>query len=269
MTVIDGATRTTYEITPHAARLCLSSSTVGESEMIDNRLTTYGASVRLRDWEMTSARLTQLERLAKPPASATLAQLVRGCAFALAVIVGISAPPHPGSADEASVAFIRALGDQAVSVIRRSDMPLPNKAVYFSRMIHRDFDLTGICRFVLGPYWRVATPNERKQFRILFVDRLVRFYGQRLAQSGDGDFVVTGGRTGPDGVIVTSKIISQQAAPIAVDWRLGISHGVYKIKDVAIDGVSMALAQRSQIAELMASEGGQLGTMLATMREGG
>lgn len=62
----------------------------------------------------------------------------------------------------------------------------------------------------------------------------VHFYGQRLAQSGDGDFVVTGGRTALDGVIVTSQIISQQAAPIAMDWRLGISHSVYKIEDVAI-----------------------------------
>jgi hypothetical protein len=31
----------------------------------------------------------------------------------------------------------------------------------------------------------------------------VRFYGQRLAQSASGDFVVTGSRIGSDGVIVT------------------------------------------------------------------
>jgi hypothetical protein len=33
----------------------------------------------------------------------------------------------------------------------RSDMQLAEKASYFHRVIHRDFDLTGICRFVLGP----------------------------------------------------------------------------------------------------------------------
>src|SRR5262249_3838643 len=72
----------------------------------------------------------------------------------------------------------------------------------------------------------------------------------------------------PDGVIVSSRIIPQQGAPIAVDWRLGIKDGVYKIKDVAIDGVSMALAQRSEIAEGMAREGGQAGMLPATMGEG-
>ena len=67
--------------------------------------------------------------------------------------------------------------------------------------------------------------------------------------------------------VVTSQIIRPEGAPIEVDWRLGISDGVYKIKDVAIDGVSMALAQRSAISQLIAREGGQVGMLLATMRQ--
>jgi ABC-type transporter MlaC component len=66
-------------------------------------------------------------------------------------------------------------------------MQLTEKAVYFRQVIHQDFDPTGISRFVLGSYWRVASPAERRQFRSLFVDRLVRFHGRQLAQSGDGE----------------------------------------------------------------------------------
>jgi ABC-type transporter MlaC component len=105
---------------------------------------------------------------------------------------------------------------------------------------------------MLGPYWRVASPVEQQQFCDGFADRLVRFYGQRLAQSGSGDFAVTGSRIGSDGVIVTSRIIPPQGATITVDWRLGVSDGVYKIEDVAIDGISMEAAQRSEIAALIA-----------------
>ena len=140
-------------------------------------------------------------------------------------------------------------------------------------MIHQDFDLTGISRFVLGSYWRIASPAERQEFSDLFADHLIRFYGRRLAQSGDGSFIVTGSRSDPAGVIVTSRIIRQEGRqggpPLAVDWRLGVSDGVYKIEDVAIDGVSMALAQRSEIAALIAREGGQVGMVLAKMRGGG
>jgi phospholipid transport system substrate-binding protein len=202
----------------------------------------------------------------KPAIGPGLALFAKGLALALAVIAGVSVGPRAAAADETPAQFIRVLGEQAVAVIR-SDMPLTGKAAYFRQMIHRDFDLTGISRFVLGPYWRVASPAERHKFRSLFADRLVRFYGRQLGQSGDGDFVLTGSRASPDGVVVTSQIIHARVGAIAVDWELGVSHGLYRIKDVAIDGVSMALAQRSDIAEIVARNGGQLRVLLATMRE--
>ncbi len=215
-----------------------------------------------RDPQNSSAPLTRPEQ---PAGGTGLATLAKGFVLTLAVIAGLSVAPRPAAADEAPIAFIRTLGTQAVSVIR-SEVPLPNKAYYFGQMVRQDFDLAGICRFVLGAYWRLASPTERQEFCADFADRLVRFYGRQLAQSGDGDFVVTGSRTDPDGVIVTSRIIRAQGAPIAVEWRLGVSDGHYKIEDLAIDGVSMALAQRSEIAALIAREGGQIGTLLATMR---
>ena len=213
-----------------------------------------------------SSRATQCQRLVKPAAGPALGLFAKSFVLAVAVIAGLSVAPRFAAADDTPVAFIRALGEQALSVIRRPDIPLATKAAYFDQMVRQDFDVIGICRFVLGPYWRVASPAEQQQFCDGFADRLVRFYGQRLAQSGSGSFVVTGGRSSSDGVVVTSRIISPQGAPIAVDWRLGISDGAYKIKDVAIDGVSMALAQRSEIAALIAREGGQVGMLLTTMR---
>ena len=211
-------------------------------------------------------RSMPLARRNKPTAGAAPAMLAKGFVLILAVIAGLSAAPAPAAADGAPIAFIRALGDQAVSVLR-SNMPLTTKATYFDQMVRQDFDLTGISRFALGPYWRVASPAERQQFCDGFADRLVRIYGRQLAQSGDGDFVVTGSRTSPSGgIIVNSRIVRPQDASIAVDWRLGIRDGVYKIEDVAIDGVSMALAQRSEIAALIARGGGQVGMLLAAMR---
>jgi phospholipid transport system substrate-binding protein len=203
-------------------------------------------------------------RREKPAVSIGLGKRAKGLALAVAVIAGFSAGVRPAAADEAPVAFIRTLGTQAVSVIR-SPTPLFEKAAYFDQLVRQDFDLTGLCRFVLGPYWRISSPAERQQFCNGFADRMVRFYGRQLAQSGDGDFVVTGSRTDPDGVAVTSQIVRPQAPAIAVDWRLGVSDGHYKIEDVAIDGVSMALTERSEIAAQIARDGGQVEMLLATM----
>jgi phospholipid transport system substrate-binding protein len=219
---------------------------------LEQLLQHIAARLARRDQRDSRSHATQCQPAVKPAASTAFALFAKGFALAVAVIAGLSAAPRSAAADDAPVAFIRALGGQAVSVIRRPDIPLATKAAYFDQMVRQDFDVTGICRFVLGPYWRVASPAEQQQFCDGFADRLVRFYGQRLGQSGSGNFAVTGSRIGSGGVIVTSRIIPPQGAPIAVDWRLGINDGFYKIEDVSIDGVSMALAQRSEITALIA-----------------
>jgi phospholipid transport system substrate-binding protein len=202
-------------------------------------------------------------------AAKTAARFAKGLAMAFALLTAVSAGFNSAIADDAPVAFIRALGDQALSVINRRDMSPGSKSDYFGRLIRQDFDLPGISRFVLGPYWRTASPAEQQEFANLFTERLIKFYGRRLAESGDGNFVVTGSRTGPDGLTVTSRIVSRQAAPIALDWRLAAVDGHYSIEDVAIDGVSMALAQRSEIGQLIARRGGQVRMLLASMRNEG
>jgi phospholipid transport system substrate-binding protein len=229
----------------------------------EDLLRRVAASLSRRDPQERSESVTRRE---KPAIGTGLGKLAKGLALALAVIAGVSGAPRPAAADEVPVAFIRTLGAQAVSVIR-SSMPLFEKGAYFDQMVRQDFDLTGICRFVLGPYWRVSSPAERQQFCDGFADRMVRFYGRQLAQSGDGDFIITGSRTDPAGMIVTSEIVGPQAGAIAVDWRLGVSDGHYKIEDVAIDGISMALTERSEIAAQIARDGGQVEALLAAMDE--
>ena len=36
-------------------------------------------------------------------------------------------------------------------------------------MLHQDADLDGISRFVLGPYWRIASVEQRPEFEGLVV----------------------------------------------------------------------------------------------------
>jgi len=136
-------------------------------------------------------------------------------------------------------------------------------------MLRQDADLDRISRFVLGPYWRIASAEQQQEFQKLFEDFLIRSDGPLLAKYSGGTFRVTGSRTDPAGVIVTSQITSPQGPPIEMDWRLGISDGRYKIQDVSIDGVSAVMSRRSEVDAMMARAGGQVATLLAMMRQEG
>ena len=194
-------------------------------------------------------------------------EYARNVAVAAAVGAGLVWAPLPAAAADAPTAFISSLGQQALTVIRRPDVSIDGKTTYFRQLLRQDFDMTGISQFVLGPYWRVANPGERQQFSDLLTQRIIDVYGRRLAQASEGNFVVTGSRPDPDGVVVTSRIIARGSAPIAVDWRLGTSNGHYAIEDVSIDGISMVVAERSEIGAQIGRSGGQLTLLLAAMRE--
>jgi|GEM_PF-340743 phospholipid transport system substrate-binding protein len=192
-----------------------------------------------------------------------LARLARILAGAGVVIAGVSAAPYPAATP---ADFIGALGAQALKVVR-SHAAWAQKAAYFEHMLRRDFDLVGLSRFVLGPYWRLASKAQRQEFRNLLEERIVRFNGERLLHYGGERFRVTGSQVTPAGGIVTSVITRPQGPPIEVDWRLRVSNGLYKISDLTIDGVSMALTLRSEFSRLIQREGGQVAPFLARLRQ--
>ena len=200
------------------------------------------------------------------PGFAAVVELARVITIALVVTAGLLLTPRFAAVGDDPADFIRILGNQGLAVIR-SGANLDQKVTYFHQMLRRDFALTEISRFVLGPYWRVASGAQRREFRSLFEDYLVHYYGQQFSQYGGEGLRVNGSRTDPTGVMVTSQIIRLQGPPIEVDWRLAVSDGRYKISDVNIDGVSMALTQRSEFAAIVQRNGGRVAGLLAAMRE--
>ena len=53
----------------------------------------------------------------------------------------------------------------------------------FRELFRQDFDVPGIARFVLGRYWRIATPAQQQEFLRLFTRYIVLAYSARLANT--------------------------------------------------------------------------------------
>src|SRR5262249_32280675 len=133
---------------------------------------------------------------------------------------------------------------------------------------HSDFDCAGIARFVLGRYWRSASEEEQQEFVKLFEDYVVFVYATRLSNFGGETMKVRGSRSDGDGVVGSAEVASPGApAALKIDWRLVTENGAYKINDVIVEGVSMAVTQRSEFASVVQRNGGQLRGLIAMMRE--
>jgi len=182
---------------------------------------------------------------------------------AFVVLAGALAPAIPGAAAADPAAMISNLGSQALQVLGK-DATQSQRVARFRDLLREDFDVPGIARFVLGRYWNTATEEQRAEFT-KFEDYIAVAYATRLAEYTGETFKVIGSRPEADGAIVSSQILRPAgAAPVKVDWRVT---GRNKISDVSVDGISMAVTQRSEFASVIQHNGGQVQGLIAMLRD--
>src|SRR4051794_3094249 len=88
-------------------------------------------------------------------------------------------------------AFVGALGARALEVLGPG-VPVAQRQARFRELLRNDFDIPGISQFVLGRYWRAATPPEQQEFLQLFPEYLVQAYSARLGEYGGAPLPVLG-----------------------------------------------------------------------------
>ncbi len=184
---------------------------------------------------------------------------------ALILIGGALAAAGLAAPDPAAV--ISNLGNRALEVLGKNATPA-QRVARFHELFREDFDVPGIARFVLGRYWKTATPEQQEEFVKLFEDYIALVYSSQLAAYSGETLKVTGSRPEPEGAVVASEIIRPTGTPpVKVEWHLTDRSGTYKINDVAVDGISMAVTQRSEFASVIQRNGGQVQGLITQLRE--
>jgi phospholipid transport system substrate-binding protein len=183
------------------------------------------------------------------------------------LVIGILLPGRPAAAAADPAAVITSLGNEALEVLGKNVAP-NQRVARFRQLFSADFDVPGIARFVLGRYWRIATSEQQQEFVKLFTDYIALAYSARLAEYSGETLQVTGSRPAPDGQLVSSEIVRTTGQPPArVDWLLKPQGGAYKIDDVIVEGVSMAVTQRSEFASVIQRNGGQVQGLITALRQ--
>ena len=184
----------------------------------------------------------------------------------LFALTGVAAPA--GAAANGPAGFIADLGKRAIDVLTSSSTE-PQREAQFRTLFQEGFDVPGIARFVLGPYWRTASPAQQQEFVKLFQTFIVHAYTVRFSAYHNEQFKITGTRPeGDTSSLVTSEIIRQAGAPpVKVDWRVAKKPAGYKITDVIVEGISMAVTERQEFASVIQRGGGQVEALLKLLRQ--
>lgn len=189
---------------------------------------------------------------------------------ALAAVAGLpfAGPVFAQNAVPEATAFIDSLAQRAIVGLTAKDIDTADRAARFRTLFTETFDVPTIGRFALGTPWRTASESDRAEYLKAFEDFIVATYATRFADYGGEAIRTTGSRRGDDGeVFVSSEFVRAQGAPVRVAWRLRPTNpGGWRIIDVIIEDVSMAITQRDDFSSTIQRNGGRLSALIEALR---
>jgi phospholipid transport system substrate-binding protein len=178
------------------------------------------------------------------------------------LLFATAGPSAAGTAQASTVnedpaRFIETLAAQAIATLNDRSGSLEDRESKFRQLLRNEFAMTRIARFVVGVHWRNMTRDERRRYISLFSEWVLKTYASRLGGYAGQSFKVTKtSEAGRGDIIVHSRIDqSDGASPVRCNWRVRRQQGKLKIIDIYVEGISMAVTQRSEFAAIIKSKG--------------
>ena len=178
-----------------------------------------------------------------------------------------AAPAVQASADP--TAFIEEVSSKAITQMEPAATETDQqRAAKLKPMLEQYFDMPSIARYMLGSYWRKASPEEQAEFTSVLTDFLALAYGKRFANYTGHEMEIGRVRDEGDGrSVVFSTVKLPSGDPARVDWTVQQTDASYKIEDVKVEGLSLADTHRQEFASVISSNGGSVSKLIDILKK--
>ena len=166
-------------------------------------------------------------------------------------------PAFAAPTEKSPEQFIQGLADEAIALLNTKGDNAAGREDRFRTLLRDQFLMDNIGRFVVGSHWRDMSPKQQEDYQNLFSEWVLKTYSRRLGgYSGERFRVINSVPATRDYIFVRSEIEGgRNSAPVKCDWRVRPSDGSYKIVDVVVEGVSMAVTQKQEFGAILARDG--------------
>ena len=164
--------------------------------------------------------------------------------------------------------FVKNVTAEAIKDIINANIPQTEKDKRFTTLFNKALDLDFIGQFVLGRYWRTATPAQRKEFISVYRQLNVSTWSKRFDEFKGKEFIFKG--TSPSKskgqIFVNSVVPMDEGEPAKVDWRVREKNGEYKVVDIIIENVSLAITARNEYTAFIKNNAGSIDALIANLK---
>jgi phospholipid transport system substrate-binding protein len=198
---------------------------------------------------------------------AVLMRALSACLF-VAVFVVLSPIAHAATPAEQ---FVQQGLDKGYGILNDTSLSLGERGDNFRALLANTMDTKRVALFTLGIYARTTSDQELDRYASAFSEFVTAVLQHDLAGDPGETVTVTGSaaRT-PDDVIVTAKLNGSTRAngqPIDLGFRVRMDPtGNYELVDLLVEGVSMALAQRSDYTAWLQQHHGDVAALTSELK---
>ena len=164
--------------------------------------------------------------------------------------------------------LVKNVTTQGIEQIINANVPQAEKDKRFAKLFNEALDLDFIGQFVLGRNWRTATPQQRKDFIAVYRELNISTWSKRFDEFKGKDFIFNG--TSPSNskgqIFVNSTVPMDQGEPAKVVWRVREKNGQFKIVDIIIENVSLAITARNEYTAFIKNNPGGVDALIANLK---
>ncbi len=164
--------------------------------------------------------------------------------------------------------FVQNVTSEGIEQIINANVSQQEKDKRFEKLFNSALDLDFIGKFVLGRYWRTATAEQRKEFIQLYRELNIKTWSKRFDEFKGKTFVFRGTTASNSAgqVYVNTTVDLGEGEPAKVVWRVRENNGTFKIIDIVIENVSLAITARNEYAGFIKNNAGGVGALIKDLR---
>ena len=165
--------------------------------------------------------------------------------------------------------YVMEMTTEAINTLTDNSTSQNEKESQFGKLFDKNFDVPSISRFVLGKYWKQASLDQKKKFIKAFRNYIVKTYSSRFNEYSGEQLTLLNfeNESNPKIFIVHTGLEREDATMIMVDWRIGKKKDRFVILDIIIEGISLAITQRSEFVSVIDQNEGSIDKLISLLKE--
>ena len=131
-------------------------------------------------------------------------------------------------------------------------------------------DIEGIGMYTLGAYRKTLSEDQKREYKILFKQYFLKTFSSRLAEYSNPEIQVNSKeKLNKNYTMVSSILVATEQRPqIKIVWRIYTKNSDDpKIRDLIIEGLSLARTQKEEFASILNSNDGDINALFEALKQ--